>query len=212
MIPETFLFDLDGTLVDSAADLAAAVNRLRRELGYPDLDTSDVCGMIGDGASMLVRRALPGDLFGQDLLQRFLEIYRNCLLDRTRPYPGIPDFLRNHSPENLAVVTNKPLVLAEEILAGLQMRSLFGSVVGGDSCSRKKPGPEPVFLALQRLGVDPAGAVMIGDHHVDLAAGNAAGTRTCFCAWGFGNDNGMTSDFRVETPDDLLKLFPGRSR
>jgi len=208
MVVDTILFDLDGTLVDSAADLAAAVNRLREEIGLQLLETVEVCAMIGDGATMLVRRALPDGLFSAARLQRFLELYRQGLSDHTLPYPGIRKFLKKHPPGKLGVVTNKPLLLAEELLARLQLRTLFGTVVGGDSCTHKKPRPEPVFLAIQQLGADPTRTVMVGDHYVDLAAGHAAGVRTCFCTWGFGYDKGLPYDFRAETPADLPRLFP----
>ncbi len=204
----TCLFDLDGTLVDSVADLAGSVNLLRGELALPPLPVSTVRGYVGDGATMLVRRALGDALFGDAQLQRFLALYGEHLLDRTAPYPGIVEFLERHQARPMAVVTNKPLALTLELLDGLQLRRFFPVILGGDSFPEKKPHPKPVLEALRMLGADPAGAVMIGDHHTDLRAGRAAGIATCFCSWGVGHDGGDPHDFRADSPRDLLRLFP----
>ncbi|WP_429884313.1 HAD-IA family hydrolase [Geoalkalibacter halelectricus] len=205
----SYLLDLDGTLVDSLADLAGAVNALRADLDLPPLDLTRVRAYVGDGARMLVTRALPPDLFSEEKLARFLALYRRRLLDHTRPYPGIETFLDAHAPQQLAVVTNKPLQLSLELLRGLGLARRFAVIIGGDSCAAKKPDPLPVLEALRRLGAEPRHSVMIGDHHTDLRAGQAARTATCFCAWGYGHDAGFSPDFRAELPDDLPRLFPG---
>ncbi|KIH76293.1 phosphoglycolate phosphatase [Geoalkalibacter ferrihydriticus] len=208
-ILDTFLLDLDGTLVDSVADLTTAVNALRAESSLPPLDLAQVRTYVGDGARLLVTRALPAGAFSEEKLARFLALYRVHLLDQTRLYPGIASFLRAHAPARMAVVTNKPTQLSGELLAGLGLERQFAVVLGGDSCATKKPDPQPVLEALHRLGARPEQAVMIGDHHTDLRAGRAAGTATCFCAWGLGHDDGLEVDFRATHPEDLLRLFPG---
>lgn len=204
----TYLFDLDGTLIDSLADLATAVNLLRAEEGLGPIDLTTVRGYVGDGATMLVKRALPPGAFSSEKLQRFLAHYEQHLLEHTVPYPGIVDFLHALSGKNLAVVTNKPLYLTRRVLEGLSLTGLFRSVVGGDSCADKKPHPAPVQKALQELGAGCDTAIMIGDHHTDLLAGQAAGLKTCFCAWGLGHDGGVPFDYRAETPLELARLFP----
>lgn len=209
MTPDTFLLDLDGTLVDSVADLGTAVNALRGELALPALRLEQVRAYVGDGARLLVTRALPAGAFRETHLERFLDLYRRHLLDQTRPYPGIIDFLHRHPPKKLAVVTNKPWRLSCDLLRGLGIAEHFAVIIGGDSCATKKPDPEPLREALRRLGAAPAQAVMIGDHHTDLHAGRAAGTAICFCAWGLGHADGLVPDFRAEHPGDLLRLFPG---
>ena len=205
---DTFLFDLDGTLVDSAGDLTTAVNRLRGELGLPPLALPTVRGYVGDGATMLLTRALPEGWFTPARLQRFLHFYGEHLLDSTGPYPGILDFLHRHRGAPMAVVTNKPYEMARRLLHGLGLREFFPVVLGGESCPTKKPDPGPVLCALSKLGSRPENAVMIGDHHTDLLAGRGAGVRTCFCAWGIGRDGGVFHDFRAQSPNDLLRLFP----
>jgi len=210
---DTFLFDLDGTLVDSVTALATAVNLLRAELSLPPLGLATVRTYVGDGATALVQRALPAGLFSPKRLGRFLALYGEHLLESTLPYPGIVPFLRFQAQRGarMAVVTNKPYRLTLPLLAGLGLDVFFPVVIGGDSCREKKPHPEPVVQALRGLGADAAMAVMIGDHRTDLAAGRAAGIRTCFCAWGIGHDGGLPADFRAAEPDELLRLFPAEA-
>ncbi len=202
------LFDLDGTLVDSVADLGSAVNRLRAEHSLPPLPPATIRTCVGDGATVLVQRTLPAEAFSVAALQRFLALYADVLLDQTRPYPGIVDFLaaRRHWP--LAVVTNKPEGMTRVLLAGLGLDIYFPVIIGGDTLTEKKPHPAPVLAALKHLGCRPQDAVMIGDHHTDLRAGAAAGTRTCFCVWGIGQDDGLPTDHRATTVNDLQQLFP----
>jgi len=207
---DTFLFDLDGTLVDSVADLATAVNLLRAELSLPPLDIRTVRGYVGDGATFLVRRSLPEGFFSQERLQRFLALYAEHLLESTHVYPGIFEFLdeRKAAGARMAVVTNKPHGLTLQLLAGLALDDYFPVVIGGDSLPQKKPDPLPVQFALEQLGASPERTVLIGDHHTDLAAGRAAGISTCFCAWGIGQDGGLPHDYRAASPFELTILFP----
>jgi phosphoglycolate phosphatase len=207
---DTFLFDLDGTLVDSVADLATAINLLRAELSLPPLDIPTVRGYVGDGATFLVKRSLPEGLFSEERLQRFLVHYGEHLLESTVLYPGIRPFLdeRKNSGMKMAVVTNKPHRLSLLLLEGLALSGYFPVVIGGDSLPQKKPDPRPVWRAMEELAAAPQTTILIGDHHTDLAAGRAAGIRTCFCAWGIGQDGGLQHDFRAATPFELPTLFP----
>ena len=205
---DTFLFDLDGTLIDSLPDLTTAVNLLRGELPLPPLPQEKVAQLVGDGATMLVRRALPKEAFSDSQVQRFLTLYRAHLLDHTRIMPGIDNFLMQHQGKKMAVVTNKPYDLSLAILCELGLDPFFSAIIAGDGKHPKKPDPQPVLRALQELESLPEKALMIGDHHTDLRAGRAAGVKTCFCVFGFGNDGGEPYDYLAETPDDLLRLFP----
>ncbi len=207
-----FLFDLDGTLVDALPDLATALNRLRGELGLAPLEIPRIRGYIGDGAAMLLTRALPPGEFSPLRLERFLALYRRHLLDRSSAYLGIREFLELSRSTPMAVVTNKPLAHARELLRGLDLLWFFPVVIGGDSCPEKKPHPAPVLRALELLGVGPAGAVLIGDHHTDLKAGRAAGVKTCFCAWGYGRQEDEPCDYFAATPAELARLFPPEGR
>jgi phosphoglycolate phosphatase len=208
---DTLLFDLDGTLVDSVADLATAINLLRGERDLAPLDLATVRGHVGDGATMLVRRSLPETIFSPALLQRFLDLYEEHLLEKTTVYPGIVKFLENQRHRKMAVVTNKPYRHSIELLRGLGLLGYFGSVVGGDSCTEKKPHPAQLLQALAELGSSPLNAVMIGDHHTDLRAGAAAGIATCFCSWGLGEAGGVPCTYSAASPSELSRLFPGES-
>ena len=212
MTIDTFLFDLDGTLVDSVLDLATGINLLRDELGLPPLSLTQVRACVGDGAPQLVMRALSEVPFCEENLQRFLILYGEHLLDQTTIYPGILDFLNGHRHHRLGIVTNKPHAYTLPLLDGLRLTPYFEVVVGGDSCSEKKPHPAPVQHALQQLGRSAYSTVMIGDHHTDLQAGAAAGVRTCFCAWGIGNHGDFPYDDLAATPHDLFRLYPGAPR
>lgn len=209
MTVATLLFDLDGTLVDSLRDLAAALNRLRGELGLAPLALDRVRACVGDGATLLVKRGLAEIPYEDELLKRFLAFYGEHLLDETTVYPGIREFLDRQERRKMAIVTNKPAAFTRPLLDGLDLSRYFPVVIGGDSCAEKKPHPEPVREALRRLGAKADTAAMIGDHHTDLRAGAAAGLRTCFCAWGLGHHGDSPYDDLAATPADLPRLYPG---
>ncbi len=205
---DTFLFDLDGTLVDSVADISTSINLLRGEVGLEPLSRLDVGTKVGDGARSLVERSLPEGVFSDECFELFLQLYAEHVCEETYLYPGILDFLNAHQPCQLAVVTNKPTGLSKKLLENLGVRDCFAAVLGPEYCPAKKPDPAPVLEALRILKSRPELTVMIGDHHTDLIAGRAAGIKTCFCAWGIGEDGGISYDYLAETPTDLMKHFP----
>lgn len=210
MTAQPFLiFDLDGTLVDSIPDLTLATNLLREELDLEQISAQQVRLMVGDGASMLVKRALGETLYEERHLQRYLQLYEHHLLDNTACYPGVRELLAAHEPAKMAIVTNKPYHLSVKLLNGLGLSDRFTSIIGGDSLDKKKPHPMQVEQAIADLGCQPSQAVMIGDHHTDLIAGRAAGASICFCSYGIGHADGIDYDYRVESSEELLSLFPG---
>lgn len=196
---DALLFDLGGTLVDSLPDLTCAINLLRAELELSPLDLPRVRSYVGDGATALVKRALPPADFNAKRLARFLDLYRQHLCEASTPYPGIRDMLTALDGRPLAVVTNKPVVMARELLSALQLDVHFRVILGGDSCEAKKPSAEPLMAALEQLGARPGQALMIGDHHTDLRAAAAAGVPAVFCEWGYGCDGGETPLYRAES-------------
>ncbi|SDG01171.1 phosphoglycolate phosphatase [Limimonas halophila] len=177
------LCDLDGTLVDTVADLAAALNGLLAELGYPALSRRRIRRFVGGGAVGLVSGGLaevghaPADEEArQRLVARFLELYAAAPAAHSRPFPGVADTLAALAADGwrLAVCTNKPQHLAERILADLDLDRHFGAVVGGDSVPAKKPDAGHIRTTLDALDVPHQGGVLVGDSRTDrLAARNA---------------------------------------
>lgn len=180
------VFDLDGTLIDSAEDLCAALNRMLAEQGLRPLALAEMVPMIGDGAAKLVERALAaaggggsgGGLVPPELTRRFLAHYEPHAAERTRPIPGAAEALAALAAEGfaLAICTNKPEQATRSILAALDLERYFAAVIGGDSVpGRPKPDPAMVLAAIDRLGVAPHEAVMVGDAPNDVLAARAAG-------------------------------------
>jgi len=186
----TLLLDLDGTLVDTVPDLLASVNRLMTARGLEILTTEQITPMIGDGAAVLVRRAMAAR--GQEAtpadLQTMLDDYTANVADGSRLYPGVEPTLRAMAAEGwrFAVCTNKPVIPARELLATLGVLELFAAVGGGDSYRTRKPDPKHLLSTLADAGGRADAAVMVGDHHNDVQAATGAGVPCIFAAWGYG--------------------------
>lgn len=208
MSVEAFLFDLDGTLIDSIPDLTRAVNLLRDELDLPPITSDQVRDYVGDGVGLLLQRALPEEEFSMNRRKRFMEIYTEHLTDETLVYPGIFSFLEMHRDKPMAVVTNKPQHLAEIIVDRLGLAPYFQAVIGAELTLQRKPHPDMIHHALNQLHCNPQSTVLLGDHHVDLRAAHAADVKSCFCAWGLGHDDGLQADYRAIQTSDLPGLFP----
>ena len=209
------VFDLDGTLVDSSVDLANAVNSLLADLAAAPLPVQSVVGMVGEGAAVLVRRALAArglDPETPGALDRFLAHYDPHLLDHTRPYPGIVEALDALSTRGatLAGLTNKPSRATELMLSGLELRAFFREVIGGDTEWGRKPDPAGLVHLCQGAGVRPAAALLVGDSGVDLATARNAGTRICLARYGFGyrfSGDEFTGDEEfIDSPVEVLRL------
>lgn len=182
------VFDLDGTLIDSARDLGEAASELVQGFGAPPLSVSQVVTMVGDGAPILVRRALERSGLNPDMpgaLERFLQIYDRRLMDHTVAYPGIREELsRAVARGPLAVLTNKPLGPSIGILEALHLRGYFTRIIGGDGEYGRKPDPAGL-LALRALAPGEP-VVMIGDSPVDAKTAVAVGCPFVFARYGFG--------------------------
>jgi phosphoglycolate phosphatase len=192
------VFDLDGTLVDSAADLVAATNHVLQSFALPDVDGATLRTYVGDGARMLVARALGPAHAGRvdEGVGRFLAYYRHHLLDTTRPYPGIGALLADlHARAiRLSVVTNKAEALSRPILEGLGLMRWIDALVGGDSLPTRKPDPAGLSSVLARTGTRRDEALMVGDSPIDRDAARAAGVAFCGVAWGFAS-RALAEDF-----------------
>ncbi|WP_020648950.1 phosphoglycolate phosphatase [Solimonas variicoloris] len=194
--PRALLFDLDGTLVDSVGDLHACLNRLLAGRGLPPLAVAQVRTMVGDGVRKLLERGLaavgadPGEATLDAAVAVFMADYLAHPVVQTRPYPGVAGTLAALHAAGLpmAVCTNKPEAASLAVLDALGLRRYFAAVIGGDSTPRRKPDPMPLKVALDRLGVATADAVMVGDGRHDADAARAAGTGFIGVDYGYGAD------------------------
>jgi phosphoglycolate phosphatase len=182
------VFDLDGTLVDSADDLASSASELVTSLGGRPLSVPEVVAMVGEGASLLVQRALRAaglDPYTPDALDRFLAIYDRRLLERTRPYDGVPEALRVLAARGpLAVLTNKPAGPMRKLLAGLRLDGYFVEAMGQDGTLPRKP--DPAGLAALRVHARGGPMLLTGDSPIDEQTARAAGVPFVFAKYGFG--------------------------
>ena len=204
MNPQLFLFDLDGTLIDSRADLAAATNRMRALHGLSPLPLSTVSSYVGDGIHMLALRALEGAPVDPDLAAREIgEAYAAHLIDFTCAYPGVDSGLRalHATGHLLALVTNKPAPHARRLLDHFHWSALFQVILGGGDTPELKPSPLPLQIAMQRTRHSPLDSWMVGDHHTDLEAARRAGIPSIFLQSGFGHPG-------QETPNLAFADFP----
>ena len=211
------VFDLDGTLIDSAQDLCNSVNATLREFNLGPLPDPVIAGFVGNGAPMLMRRSLalaghvaPGEV-DEELFKKayafFLQYYREQKLDFTYAYDGVLDALKalhelhdapGSPPRTMAVLTNKPVRPARGICEGLGLADYFLHIYGGDSFPLKKPDPLGLRSLMEETGATAEETVMIGDSQVDVQTARNAGTWSLGCAFGFGPQNLM------DTPPDVL--------
>lgn len=206
-MPRLAIFDLDGTLVDSLDDLHASVNHALRSLGLPLRTREEVHGYIGEGARVLLERAIaPHAHLLEPALAAWRPHYEEHCLDRTRPYPGIPAALAG-AGRVLAVQTNKPGAMARKILAGLDLLPRFAAVVGGDEAPRK-PDPAGALELMARLGAAPAETLFIGDSRVDVATARAAGVPVIAVTWGLSTRAELATAGATDFADSPAELAP----
>ena len=205
------VFDLDGTLIDSRTDLVQSVNATMRHFGRKDLPGDIIASYIGDGAGMLVRRAL-GDPDDEHLVTEalgyFLAYYREHKLDFTTAYPGVIESLTTLAaqpdPPTMAVLTNKPVGPSIAIVNALGLAPYFFRVYGGDSFHSKKPDPHGLLTLIQEAGTLPEHTIMIGDSDVDVLTAQNAGAWSVGCLFGLAPHTLATDppDVLVDSPDE----------
>jgi phosphoglycolate phosphatase len=196
------IFDLDGTLVDSKADIAQALNATLSMMSLAPLPLEVVGNLVGNGAPVLVKQAL-GPNFGEAdvarALEFFLTYYHEHLLDHTCAYPGVKEGLERMRSVPMAVLTNKPIRSTTAIIQGLGLSEFFFRMYGGDSFAAKKPDPAGILALLQESGVPREQAVMVGDSYVDVRTARNAAVRACGVSWGF-----QPESFEQDPPDMLI--------
>lgn len=214
-IAPAILFDLDGTLADSASDLVAAVNDVRRDLGLTSIPVEDVRETISGGARAILAAGLPElpEAEREAHVDALLEAYRGHIGHHGGLFPGIAEVLDQIEAEGSrwGVVTNKREDLARIVLERLSLSTRCAVLIGGDTLARNKPDPLPVTTACERIGVAASMTVYVGDDPRDVMAGRAAGTRTVAVRWGFhpsSTDPGTWgADVVIDTPAELLPAF-----
>jgi phosphoglycolate phosphatase len=219
------IFDLDGTLIDSRLDLVHSVNAALRHIGRPELPDDVIASYVGDGAPVLIQRALGGEIVDEAIvregLQFFLSYYREHKLDHTTVYAGIPEALGaiqtpafasawdNGPSRAMAVLSNKPVVPSRAIVDALGLGPFFKQVYGGNSFPSKKPDPEGARKLLEELDVRPEETVIVGDSHVDVETGRNAGLWTVAVTYGFAPHTlrATAPDVMVDTAQELAQVF-----
>jgi phosphoglycolate phosphatase len=215
------IFDLDGTLIDSRLDLVHSVNAALRHIQRPELPDDVIASYVGDGAPILIQRALGGEVVDEALvrsgLEFFLTYYRAHKLDHTTVYSGIEEALAsiqnssNGNPRRMAVLSNKPVNPSRAIIEALGLGKYFQQVYGGNSFATKKPEPEGARQLLAENGVAPEQAVIVGDSHVDVRTGRNTGMWTVAVSYGFAPHTlkGEPADVTVDHPGELATVFRG---
>ena len=206
-----FIFDLDGTLIDSAEDISLCLKKTLEEIGLEDRMPSDVRKLIGGGVRALLERVI-GEGFEDWHVKVFRKHYLGNPVVYTRPFPGMPETISELKDRGytLLVVTNKMEDLSREILKILGLEKFFSLIVGGDTYEEKKPSPLPILRALEKLGLEPSECLMVGDTDSDILSGRRAGTRTALAGWGYTCSVSEKADIVLEKPEDLLQLSMAR--
>jgi phosphoglycolate phosphatase len=211
------IFDLDGTLVDSRLDLVHSVNAMLRNFNRPELPDGVIASYVGDGAPMLVRRALgdPTDeVFFKAALEFFLAYYRVHKLDFTHVYDGVKEMLAairgtNGAQRQMAVLSNKPVNPSRAIVEALGMAEFFVQIYGGNSFATKKPDPEGARTILRETNTRPEETLIVGDSSIDVLTGRNAGLWTCGVTYGFVPQSLDLAppDVTVDSPAEITQLL-----
>lgn len=222
--PACVLFDLDGTLADTAPDMAVALNRLRAERGLDPVPLDRIRATVSQGSPGMLHACFglnPTDPRYPGLNQRFLDLYHSAIAVETALFPGMADVLAYLETQAIpwGVVTNKPGWLTEPLLQGLALWSRAACVVSGDTLNKAKPDPEPLLHACQCLAVTPQRSLYVGDAERDILAGNRAGMRTLVAGFGYLSPEDRPWEWEangfLEKPVDLFAwlgapALPGR--
>lgn len=209
------LFDLDGTLADTAPDLTYALNRVRVARELPPLPLAATRPVASQGARGLIGAGFnihPGDPGYDQLRDEFLAVYADNLCRETRLFAGIPELLNRLEARALpwGVVTNKAERFTFPLLDLLRVRSRSACVIGGDTTGKIKPHPEPLLAASRAIGLAPQSCIYVGDDRRDVEAGQAAGMKTAIAKWGYLNGQdpeNWNADHMIEEPPDLLRFL-----
>ena len=210
----TVLFDLDGTLIDTAPDMANALNLLFAEEGKTALPYNDIRPIVSNGSVALVQLG-----FGEHtpdlerLKQRYLDIYQTHLCEASKLFDGMGELLQHIEQHNMnwGVVTNKPGWLTEPLMQQMGLTTRAATIICGDTTKNRKPHPEPMYLACKQAGSEPSQCIYIGDAQRDIEAGNNAGMKTVIALYGYidasENIDGWQAHHRIQHPREILEFI-----
>src|SRR5271169_4409666 len=205
------IFDLDGTLIDSSADIANAINYAIGPYRVKPVTVQETIGLLGEGISRLMERIIDKEGIKADkdlLIERFLDYYSTHLTDNTTVYPGVREVLAQMPACRKAVISNKRESLSIKILEKLGLSAFFDMIAGSDTTEERKPSPVPVRHVLSMLGILPEEAVIVGDSNYDIEAGKAAGIKTVAVTYGYrSRDLLQGADFIINKMEELMKIL-----
>ncbi len=207
---QLLIFDLDGTLADSRADLTTGINLMRDEYDLPPLSMEVVEGYVGDGIRKLVERSLQGaDVDLDEALALDRAFYAEHMLDETALYPGVVDGLKKlaGTGHKLAVLSNKPGYPSRFILSHLGVNDLFFRIIGGGDVPNLKPSPDGIVELMKKSGMPSESVWMIGDHHTDLEVAHNAGVKSGFVTYGIGHPGEFVADQTWHGFEELVEFF-----
>jgi len=211
--PEAILFDLDGTLIDTAPDMGGALNNLLREENREPLPLASIRPYVSQGGLVLTRLGFGDSVTEAEiepLRQRFLQHYLAIIADDSRLFDGFDTVLANLEARSIpwGIVTNKPEWLTHPLLEQLELAARCAVVIGGDTLAQRKPDPQPLLVAAERIGIDARQCVYVGDDERDIIAGRAAQMKTLVAAYGYIEDAteiaSWNADGIIDKPTDLL--------
>jgi len=212
MQKQLLIFDLDGTLADTRADLATGINLMRAHYGLPPIGMEMIESYVGDGIRNLVQRSLQGaDVNVDEALALDRKFYAEHMLDETVLYPGVAEGLKKlaEAGHALAVLSNKPGDPSRVILKHLGVGDLFFRIIGGGDLPNLKPAPDGIFALMKESGVLPENTWMLGDHHTDLEVAHNAGVKSGFVTYGIGHPGEFTADQVWNGFGELIDFFIG---
>jgi phosphoglycolate phosphatase len=216
MTLKLIIFDLDGTLVDSRADIMDALNYAISPYNVEPVSLDETMTLVGEGATRLIGKLLEKRKISLDLsllVARFESYYSEHPVSHTAPYPGVPETLRYLHNYRKAVISNKFRSIAMKVLEGLRLSQYFEEVAGVDTFSERKPSPVPILRILDLFEVRPEETIVVGDSIYDIQAGRAAGTRTVAVAYGYGSSGfSDNADFVITEFPQLIDVISGLER
>jgi phosphoglycolate phosphatase len=205
---QLLIFDLDGTLVNSSADLTTGINLMRAHYNLPPLDVKDVTGFIGNGVRKLVERSVRGTEINVDeALALNKKFYAEHMFDETALYSGVEEGLALLSGHELSVLSNKPGDPTRAILKHLGVDELFFRILGGGDLPNLKPAPDGIEALMEESGISAENTWMIGDHHTDLEVAHNAGVKSGFVTYGIGHPGEFTADQTWNGFKELVEFF-----